>query len=460
MSKKRIVANDFDPVYPYTEQRFNLMPPFYSSNGLEVVDGASLAVKTQNPLGFSSSGDLTLKLGAGLTTNQNGELEASGTSIPSLSPPLIEQGGAITIDLGDGLKTDNGKLMIKSQNPFSFDGGNLSLITGDGLEEDSNGALKLKTEAPMKFTSGALGIATGNGLDTNPTTNQLRIKCNHPLTFDNAANLKIHMNYPFVISNNALSLNLNSSSALSINQVLKVNTTTPLSVTSNSITLNTGRGLVKNGNNLEARLGTGLSFDNNGAISAAAISATSQDITLWTTPDPSANIQIITAQLNGILMLTLTKTGGLVTGNVSLIGTGAPLTGINISDYTVKLYFNNGNLDTTNSDLKGTWGWRQNNTTASSSSKSGLLLMPNSSAYPPVTNNQTPSPKSIIVTTVYQNNDTNKPITLRVYLNSHLSNTQQNSLIFTWSGFTNHSVGGTVNVTPATFSYVPQQSSD
>nr|WGN96610.1 fiber protein [Lemur mastadenovirus] len=495
MSKKRIVANDFDPVYPYTEQRFNLMPPFYSSNGLEVVNGSSLALKITNPLGFDQSGDLTLKLGSGLTTNQSGELEATGTSIPSLTPPLQEQGGSITLNTGEGLEIQNDKLKVKIQNPLSFNNDTLGINHGDTLETDNSGALQVKYQAPLKLDGGSLTVGTGYGLETNPTTGQIRIKADYPLTFDNnTANLKIQMNSPLIVSGNKLHINLNSSGAIVVrNSSLAVNVFRPLTISNNQIALNwgysmaiinnklevnlasagaidnlnnaglrvrTGRGLTINNNELEARLGTGLNFDNNGAISATGISATSQDITLWTTPDPTANIQIITAQLNGILMLTLTKTGGLVTGNVSLIGTGAPLTGINIPDYTVKLYFNNGNLDTTNSDLKGTWGWRENNTTASSSSKSGLLLMPNSSAYPPFINNQTPSPKSIIVTTVFQNNDTSKPITLRVYLNSNLSNAQQNSLIFTWSGFTNHSVGGTVNVTPATFSYIPQQSSD
>nr|WGN96474.1 fiber protein [Lemur mastadenovirus] len=593
MSKKRIVSNDFDPVYPYTEQRFNLMPPFYSSNGFEVVDGASLALKTESPLGFTQSGDLTLKIGGGLSTNQNGELIASGTSVPSLTPPLKEQGGSVTLDTGEGLETDNnGKLKVKTRIPLNFDSGSLVLQTAEGLETDNNGKLKVKTHnplnfvtnglslqtadgletdstghlkvrvvdpiyfdnrsvglriangletdsngalqvkysAPFKLVNDSLSIGTGNGLEINTANGQMRIKANIPLTFDGNGNLKIHMNYPFVISNNALSLSLNNNGALGLsNYALAVRTGNGITISNNNLQVRTGNGLTFNNNNLEVKLGTGLSFDaTTGAINSSAasggvsvqdpitntsgsiglnildplqITATGklglnfgnglredqhqlivylgdgltystavassgavrqQDLTQWTTPDPSPNVQVESSVPNGKLTLTLTKSGGLVLGNVSILGVASPLNSIGKDTYTVALRFRSGTLGEDISDLKSSWGWRLNNSydpNTANQTRNGRYLMPNSLAYPRMTSN-TPAPtKSYIHQIVYLGNDLTKPINLTISLNTELYSSQQHSIIFSWRGLSSYS-GQTLDTSPATFSYIAEQAYD
>nr|WGN96576.1 fiber protein [Lemur mastadenovirus] len=626
MSKKRIVANDFDPVYPYTEQRFNLMPPFYSSNGFEVVDGASLALKTESPLGFSQSGDLTLKIGGGLSTNQNGELIASGTSVPSLAPPLKEQGGSVTLDTGEGLETDNsGKLKVKTRIPLNFDNGSLVLQTAEGLETDNNGKLKVKTHNPLNFVTNGLNlqtaegletdstghlkvkvvnplyfdnrsvglqtadgletnsngalqvkyspplklqndsltIGTGDGLEINSATGEMKIKASYPLTFDGNANLKLQMNYPFIISNNALALNLNNNGALIVNNnSLSVSVYRPLSLTGNKVLLNwghsltisdnklevrlasngaidnnsnaglrvrTGNGLAINNNNLEVKLGTGLSFDaTTGAINSSVasggvsvqdpitntsgsiglnildplqITATGklglnfgnglredqhqlivylgdgltystavassgavrqQDLTQWTTPDPSPNVQVESSVPNGKLTLTLTKSGGLVLGNVSILGVASPLNSIAKDTYTVALRFRSGTLGEDISDLKSNWGWRLNNSydpNTANQTRNGRYLMPNSLAYPRMTSN-TPAPtKSYIHQIVYLGNDLTKPINLTISLNTDLYSSQQHSIIFSWKGLNSYS-GQTLDTSPATFSYIAEQAYD
>lgn len=96
-----------------------------------------------------------------------------------------------------------------------------------------------------------------------------------------------------------------------------ISATTPLVKTGHSIGLSLGPGLETNENKLCAKLGEGLTFNSNNICINDNIN------TLWTGVNPTrANCQIMASSESNDckLILTLVKTGALVTAFVYVIG--------------------------------------------------------------------------------------------------------------------------------------------
>lgn len=324
-SMKRSLPPDFDPVYPYGRPPFNIMPPFYSSDGFVHQPTTVLSLKTQPPFSFDSDGNLIIKLGGGLTVNQDGELQ-SASATTSVRPPLVSTGGTISLTLGDGLEVSNDSLTIKIQPPlqyqngaltlplsgifntsnntislnvgqgldisndilqllvetcFTFSGGKLSLQVSDGLSITN--ALSLNVQPYFSFSDNKLSLNTGNGLQTTATA--IALKADPVFSFEADGTMNLQLDRGLSIVNNSLGVNyglglyINDSNALFCNIRAPLNynpdtgsigiqignglgsTGTSLGA---SLYVKTGPGLYADSTNLRPNLGAGLHIINNG----------------------------------------------------------------------------------------------------------------------------------------------------------------------------------------------------
>ena len=324
---KRSLPTDFDPVYPYGNPPLNILPPFYSTDGFQEFPVTTLSLKVDNPVTFSDTGGLTLKLGGGVSLNQNGELESS--TIPTtVNPPLENSNGSLSLNIGEGLQESNGALVLYKQPPFIFSSNALSIDMGNGMQLaadklsvklgnglsfstdgslqvqtssplingssvginlsspfaiDSNQALSLQTESYFS-TNNSLSLNVGDGLQT--TNNQLSLQVSPYFGFSSGA-LSLSIANMMNITNNTLGVNVGDGLFVNSSNDIAVNVRAPLnySGTTKSVTVvagpgltisgetlgsdirvNAGNGLFADAQNVRVKLGAGLIFDSNGNI--------------------------------------------------------------------------------------------------------------------------------------------------------------------------------------------------
>ena len=324
---KRSIPTDFDPVYPYGNPPLNIIPPFYSTDGFQEFPVTTLSLKVDDPVTFSNTGGITLKLGGGVSINQNGELESS--SVPTiLNPPLENSNGSLSLNIGEGLQESNGALVLYKEPPFIFssnalsiDLGNgmqlaadkLSLKLGNGLSFSTDGSLQVQTSSPLIngssvginlsspfaidsnqalslqtesyfSTNNSLSLNVGDGLQT--TNDQLSLQVSPYFGFSSGA-LSLSIANMMNLTNNTLGVNVGNGLFVNSSNDIAVNVRAPLnySGTTKSVTVvagpgltisgdtlgsdirvNAGAGLMADTNNVRVKLGSGLSFDTNGNI--------------------------------------------------------------------------------------------------------------------------------------------------------------------------------------------------
>ncbi|AIE89177.1 353 kDa protein fiber [Human adenovirus 55] len=191
-----------------------------------------------------------------------------------------------------------------SQHPFI----NPGFISPNGFTQSPDGVLTLKCLTPLTTTGGSLQLKVGGGLTVDDTDGTLQEN---------------------------------------------IGTTTPLVKTGHSIGLSLGAGLGTDENKLCTKLGKGLTFNSNNICIDDNIN------TLWTGINPTeANCQMMdSSESNDCkLILTLVKTGALVTAFVYVIGVSNNfnmLTTYRNINFTAELFFDSaGNLLTSLSSLK------------------------------------------------------------------------------------------------------------
>lgn len=428
-----------------------------------------LAANVQNPLKLEN-GKIDLKIGNGLHLNANDELEADGMTLTPQAP-LNLNNTTLSLNVGDGLDTVNNALAVQTQGPLKVENGHIGLKIGTGLrlnadeelETDGSGGTTFTPRAPLALNNDTLSLTLGDGLTTNNNALTLQVSdpiilTSHSMALNLGGGLVVkdralwqNVGPGIIRSNNNLTLNLADPMTWdSTNVKLTVNLGSGLNIASRKLQVNAGRGLMFSGTTLAARLGTGLSFGSNNEINVTA--AGFADYTLWTTSDPSPNLNG-SSNLSCKMWLTLTNMGGIVVGTMALRGVGGSdvtiASGSTARDFT--LYFNSqGNL-TTNSDLVGTFGFRQGQSIDPNSSLNKLKLMPNTSAYPPGYNNYV---QSYYVTTAYLSGNTSKPLLVRVGYNTLLQSGY--SIEFKINNLNNY-IGQNFELSTITFSYMSQE---
>lgn len=279
-----------NPVYPYDLPRsYNLMPPFYSSDGFEEKPTATLALSCRNPIS-TETGKLGLKFGLGLSLNTDGELEAGNGATLTQYP----------------LKNDNGRIHLLYANPFTVATDSLALKVGSGLDIDQNGDLintnpvpytyspplqssnttvSLDTQAPFIVNNDKLALNLASSFAIDPVTNQLTLADPFaPLTLTSGSlglstggpmiikdqKLDISISDPMQLSSNALTLKIADPCSLSQGQ-LTVNTAGAIDVEQGSLVVKAANPLTIAQNALQLKLGAGLGIDGNNALYVTAL---------------------------------------------------------------------------------------------------------------------------------------------------------------------------------------------
>nr|BAD35105.1 fiber protein [Human adenovirus E4] len=425
MSKKRARVDDgFDPVYPYDADNAPTMPfinpPFVSSDGFQEKPLGVLSLRLADPV-TTKNGEITLNLGEGVDLDDSGKLIAN--TVNKAIAPLSFSNNTISLNMDTPLYTKDGKLSLQVSPP-------LSILRSTILN--------------------TLALAFGSGLGLRGSA--LAVQLASPLTFDDKGNIKITLNRGLhVTTGNAIESNISWAKGIKFED--------------GAIATNIGKGLefgtsstetgVNNAYPIQVKLGSGLSFDSTGAIMAG--NKDYDKLTLWTTPDPSPNCQIL-AENDAKLTLCLTKCDSQILATVSVLvvrsGNLNPITGT-VSSAQVFLRFDaNGVLLTEHSTLKKYWGYRQGDSIDGTPYTNAVGFMPNSTAYPKT---QSSTTKNNIVGQVYMNGDVSKPMLLTITFNGTDDTTSAYSISFSYTWTNGSYIGATFGANSYTFSYIAQE---
>ncbi|AAL35536.1 pIV [Simian adenovirus 25] len=425
MSKKRVrVDDDFDPVYPYDADNAPTVPfinpPFVSSDGFQEKPLGVLSLRLADPV-TTKNGEITLKLGEGVDLDSSGKL-ISNTATKAAAP-LSFSNNTISLNMDHPFYTKDGKLSLQVSPPLNI----------------------LRTSI---LNTLALGFGSGLGLRGSA----LAVQLVSPLTFDTDGNIKLTLDRGLhVTTGDAIESNISWAKGLKFED--------------GAIATNIGNGLefgssstetgVDDAYPIQVKLGSGLSFDSTGAIMAG--NKEDDKLTLWTTPDPSPNCQIL-AENDAKLTLCLTKCGSQILATVSVLVVGSgnlnPITGT-VSSAQVFLRFDaNGVLLTEHSTLKKYWGYRQGDSIDGTPYTNAVGFMPNLKAYP---KSQSSTTKNNIVGQVYMNGDVSKPMLLTITLNGTDDSNSTYSMSFSYTWTNGSYVGATFGANSYTFSYIAQE---
>ncbi|BBF72844.1 fiber protein [Mastadenovirus eidoli] len=253
--------DDLNPVYPYTAKRVTIMPPFYDPNGFIEKDGA-LSLRTEAPIDFDD-GQVSLKLGVGLTLGPDGELQCTGPKgNVGAFPPLKNENGNIVLELGEGMTTKNDKLSVDVQPPLKILNSLIGIKT-DSSFLISDETLKLRAHAPLETSDTGLVLKTGDGLETQ-------------------GNILVAKKYtgvePILVSGYQIFLTHGNSLSVS-NKALDVKTTNPIDINDKGVGLKFGKSLKLNEENeLVCDIGDTLSISADGKINTIHKTFTSEDV--------------------------------------------------------------------------------------------------------------------------------------------------------------------------------------
>lgn len=261
------------------------MPPFYNSNGFEDAPTTVLSLDAEKPLS-TESGKLALKTGAGLSVNENGELQST-SAVPNVSAPLTNTNSNIGLGINTPLSVQNGKLDLK---------------TGAGLSVNENGELQATASAPnvsAPLTSSNSNITLGYSEPLSVQNNKLTVSVGDGLNIYNGklvvipdttelpplppltkqtGRLGLNIANPFFVNNNTLRLNAGKSMQLNGGALDICNPKAPIQFQDNgalALGMQPPFNIYNGGLNL--KLGAGLSIvDGALTVTAAATAATAK----------------------------------------------------------------------------------------------------------------------------------------------------------------------------------------
>lgn len=435
MKRTRSVAADYDPVYPYDQNEPSIQPPYVNTQrGLDLNPPGSLAVNIDPPFTFGPSGAiklatgtgltlnkgvLTARIGAGLTTNDEGAIIlADANRSLTFTDPLSKNNDEVTLKIGHGLSLDQGNLKVDFPTPLLFTlplvltGNTVTLQLGTGLEVTPQGQLTVPGTtfaAPLKKTDQEVTLSIGAGLTVQnnqlqavppPVTNYASplVHSNNLVTLNVGAGLELRDNAlmntnptplfftaPLVLNTNTVSIQATNGLQVQDGK-LKLKVGSGLQVTQNAVTAKVGPGLELNAQQaIVPKLAPGLSVNSNGQIQINQPSYPTS-LTLWTGPDPSPN-----GYINGTPLvrcfISLTRIDSVVTLTAKFTGVGNYISvGPTQLPFNLTMEFDQfGNLKETGSiNSKSTWGQKpiNDNTVQVTPHQTWRMCMPNILAYP------------------------------------------------------------------------------
>ncbi|APC26077.1 protein IV [Bat mastadenovirus G] len=521
MKRARALPADYDPVYPYEQPAPPTQPPFFNRNkGLTESPPGTLALNVTSPLGFTNTGqlkvntgnglkldqgNLQVSLGAGLTTNSQGEitLQQPNTAL-TFTSPLHKNNDEVSLTIGDGLRDDNGTLKVtfpppppplSFTNPLSLSNNSVSLQVGAGLQVSGTGLSTVPEtyNDPLEKTDQGVNLKVGAGLTVSSgqlqavpppsvTYSAPLAKNNNTVSLTIGTGLQIQGNAltapppqippplsfsaPLTKNNNSVTLQVGRGLAVQNNALEStaetLSFTAPLAKNGTTVSLSANNGLTVNGGNLAVNVGQGLQVTNgavtakigptltfnNGAIEVVR-PPSSTNVTLWTGPSPSVN-----ASINGTPVIRsfvcLSRNYNLVTLTANFTGEGTyRLVYPTQSKFSLIMDFDQfGQLISTgNINSTTTWGEKPlgDNTVQAHPSHTWKLCMPNAAVY-----NKASTPcvfyNRISLDTKTLDDTANRNIDCLVLLNTSPTSIAAYSITFRFLNF-NRLSGGTLFIT-------------
>lgn len=300
------------------------------------VGNDKLQIKLASPLAADNTSGVKLQIGQHLSLDSQGALHvqlpsyqnplslsgtgASQTVALQLAEPLTTSANALSLSYESPLTVTDGKLSFTVEDPLSLGTKGLELRLGAGLRKDDSGALTvdavtppavtITAESPLQLQNNVLSLRTDSGFLVDNTTHELKLNVGQPLEF---------------VGNTGLHLNTDSSLQVNANGKLAVNAQSPFSVTDAGLALNLGAGLSLVDNALTA---TQSNFQ-------APLTVTDQSVSLQTETYFNSNAGKLGVNLGpglmkkatsgGVSQLTVAAGGGLsFAGNFLQANVAAP----------------------------------------------------------------------------------------------------------------------------------------
>ncbi|AKC34860.1 fibre [Skunk adenovirus 1] len=368
-----------------------------TNNTLNTVPNTVLA-----PLEKTDQG-IKLKIGTGLTLVDNA-LAVQFPTPPappapiSFQTPLTQNNNSVSLNIGQGLAIQNNQLVATATggggggvdyefvSPLFKVNKRVALQMGQGLTLD-NERLSVKVGSGISIQNGAL------------TANLPQYQFIDPLSIVNGR-VALQIGQGLTLLNNRLSVNTGSgisiqNGALTVNFPNPTTFTSPLKKEDNDVHMVLGNGLTTDNGELvvklnkgltfrdtriEAKLGPGLYFNSDNAISAT----NTQVFTLWTGPEPSLNASISNNTPTIRCFICLSRVGDLVhvTANFKGEGNFTNLTNTT-GNFSLKMDFNQWGqlMSTGNITDAATWGQKVGDTVVPGPSQHFVLCMPNKKIY-------------------------------------------------------------------------------
>ncbi|AXE75640.1 fiber [Egyptian fruit bat adenovirus] len=288
----------------------NILPPLASDgqslqlnlgSGLQVNNG-QLQVKLQAPLTADSENGVTVKTNEGLIMTAEGISVNTGLGLKLSDGKILlnlgKQSGmdfynsALQVNLGKGLELSNNAIQVKTGEGITVNADNSLSVTAPG----GGGKVSMKADAPLKITDDVLSLNFDNMFHLQ--NGRLSLKLSNIFTVSADGNISLNVNsWPKLGGG----LKVTPGGSLVVNTGAKSGITTDGTGT---LMANTGAGLDIKNNEIVAKVGHGLTLDNDRRITFFAP-------TMQTT-FPSNNL--ITE--NGSFLLSLTRLGCMVHGIV------------------------------------------------------------------------------------------------------------------------------------------------
>ncbi|UKS51810.1 fiber [Falcon aviadenovirus A] len=222
--------NSIDLVYPKDAKSVVPMPPFVDTTTGLYVNGFRLGIRYANPLS-TWNGTLGLRIGDGLKL-VNGVLTSTSTIAElTADSPLAISNNTLSLKYTNGLDVSDGNLTLK--------------LKPDGVLSNSSDGLQLNLGNGLQNYQNAVRVKTASASAVTLDENGIGIRYSHGLTVqDNSLQLLVVS--PITVSSEGVSLRTGEGLTKNDSNQLVVQVKSPISLSSEGIGLAVGEGITTN----------------------------------------------------------------------------------------------------------------------------------------------------------------------------------------------------------------------
>lgn len=234
-----------------------------------LLDGNNLTLRLRatGPIDLSRPGEIGLRLGRGLTSEDDSLAIVTGPGLTvsnnhlaiNFQPPLGFAGNKLTVNFGNGLMREGNHLAVRTGRGIRLSQGKLETTLGEGLRFNGNSVeLGLQGNNGLTYAQGVISANLGQGLELRD--NAISVKLGQNLQFVNGA---VTATAPSGTSTQTTPANLTADSPLSVaNNKVRISLGPSLQIANHALSVKIGDGLHVSDQGISIRAGTGLKFRN------------------------------------------------------------------------------------------------------------------------------------------------------------------------------------------------------